>query len=375
LGVSSSIRRASYIAVFGVLRFWSVTILRPHVAAYCAEFNSFPCIQLSQPVLELLIFVGNIWLVDLAFRDFGSFPIRSAISVRSIGLGRFDGHTTISSQVCHVGTRGVGRMLHQTKGYRCTSVQYPPCTLAYLTELLPTFTNIRRLLVVTWIIVIFRFLTSAFSVFVRQYPYSRRDLADLTAIRPCQARYVVSGLPVLAGCCTGPRGADVLRSSIPCTLAHFTELWSTFQNSPRFVVETRPVGPYGRSPLADLTAIRPYQARYVMLGPPVLAGCSTRLRGTVVLRSSTPCTLAYLTEVWSTFKNFRHPLVLTLATMLFRLFLVGYIDKVVMSDNTASNFNSTYHRYLSTDFDAVWCLGTSAQSPVRIHREIRYGRY
>jgi hypothetical protein len=47
--------------------------------------------------------------------------------------------------------------------------------------------------------------------------------------------------------------------------------------------------------------------------------------------------------------------------MLFRLFLVGYIEKVVMSDNTGSNFNSTYHRYLSTDFDAVWCLATSAQ--------------
>jgi hypothetical protein len=210
LGVSSSIRRASYIAVFGVLRFWSVTILRPHVAAFCAEFNSFPCIQLSQPVLELLIFVGNIWLVDLAFRDFGSFPIRSAISVRSIGLGR-------------------------------------------------------------------------------------------------------------------------------------------------------------------LTAIRPYQARYVMLGPLVLAICSTRPRGTVVLRSSTPCTLAYLTELWPTFTNFCPPLVLTLATMLFRLFLVGYIEKVVMSDNTGTNFNSTYHRYLSTDFDAVWCLGSSAQCPVRIHREIRYG--
>jgi hypothetical protein len=132
--------------------------------------------------------------------------------------------------------------------------------------------------------------------------------------------------------------------------------------------------PYGRRELADLTAVRPCQARYVMFVPLVLADCYSRPRGAVVLRSSTPCTLAYLTEIWLTFKNFRPPLVLTLATMLFRLFLLGYIEKVVMSDNTANNFNSTYHRYLSTDFDAVCCLGTSAQCPVRIHREIRYGR-
>jgi hypothetical protein len=133
--------------------------------------------------------------------------------------------------------------------------------------------------------------------------------------------------------------------------------------------------PYGRSDLADLTAIRPCQARYVMFGPPVLADCYTRPRVAVVLRSSTRCTLAYLTELWPTFTNFRPPLVLTLATMLFRLFLLGYIEKVVMSDNTGSNFNSTSHRYLPTDFDAVWCLGTSAQCPVRSHREIRYGPY
>jgi hypothetical protein len=104
LGVSSSIRRASNIAVLGCPGFWSVTISTPHVAAFHAEFNSFYRIQLSQPVLEILIFVGNIWLGDLALTDFGSFRIRSAISVRSIGLGRFDGHTTISSQVCNVGT-------------------------------------------------------------------------------------------------------------------------------------------------------------------------------------------------------------------------------------------------------------------------------
>jgi hypothetical protein len=113
---------------------------------------------------------------------------------------------------------------------------------------------------------------------------------------------------------------------------------------------------------------------YVMFGPPVLADCYTRPRGAVVLWSSTPCILAYLPELWPTFKNFRPPLVLTLSTMLFPLFLVGYIEKVVISDDTESNFNSTYHRYLSTDFDAVWWLGASAQSPVRIHREIWYGR-
>jgi hypothetical protein len=71
-----------------------------------------------------------------------------------------------------------------------------PCTLACLTEPWLTFTNFRRLLLLTWIIVIFRFLTSAFSVFARQSPYGRRDLADLTAIRLCQARYVMFAAPV-----------------------------------------------------------------------------------------------------------------------------------------------------------------------------------
>jgi hypothetical protein len=60
---------------------------------------------------------------------------------------------------------------------------------------------------------------------------------------------------------------------------------------------------------------------------PGVGGCSNKPRVTVVLQSSTPCTLAYLTELWPIFKNFRPPLVLTLATMLFRLFLVGYIEK------------------------------------------------
>jgi tryptophan-rich sensory protein len=183
-----------------------------------------------------------------------------------------------------------------------------PCTLAYLTELRPTFTNFRRLLVLTWIIVIFRFLTSAFSVFARQSPYGRRDLADLTAIRPYQARYVMFGPPVLADCYTRPRGAVVLRSSTPCTSAYLTELRPTFTNFRRLLVLTWTIvifrfltsafsvfarqSPYGRRDLADLTAIRPYQARYVMFGPPVLADCYTRPRGAVVLRSSTPCTSA-----------------------------------------------------------------------------------
>jgi hypothetical protein len=173
------------------------------------------------------------------------------------------------------------------------------------------------------------------------------------------------GPPVLADCYTRPRGAVVLWSSTPCTSAYLTELWPAFKNFRRprpnwatviFRFRTSSVSviarqsPYGRRDLADLTAIRPFRARYVMFGPPVLADCYTRPRGAVVLRSSTPCTLAYLTELRPTFKNFRPPLVLTLATMLFRLFLVGYIEKVVMSDNTGSNFNSTYHRYLSTRF-------------------------
>jgi hypothetical protein len=44
-----------------------------------------------------------------------------------------------------------------------------------------------------------------------------------------------------------------------------------------------------------------YQARYVMFGPPVLADCYTRPRGAVVLRSSTPRTSAYSTELWPTY--------------------------------------------------------------------------
>jgi hypothetical protein len=61
---------------------------------------------------------------DISLPDFGIFRIRSAISVPSTGLGIFDGHTTISSQICHVWTSGVGGLLHQAKEFRCTSVQY-----------------------------------------------------------------------------------------------------------------------------------------------------------------------------------------------------------------------------------------------------------
>jgi hypothetical protein len=61
--------------------------------------------------------------------------------------------------------------------------------------------------------------------------------------------------------------------------------------------------PYGRRDLADSTAIRPFRARYVMFGPPVLADCYTRPRGAVVPRSSTPFTLVYSTEIWPTFKK------------------------------------------------------------------------
>jgi tryptophan-rich sensory protein len=158
-----------------------------------------------------------------------------------------------------------------------------PCTLVCLTELRPTFTNFRRLVVLTWTIVIFRFLTSAFSVFARQSPYGRRDLADLTATRPYQARYVMFGPPVLADYYTRPRGAVVLRSSTPCTLTCLTELRPTFTNFRRLLVLTWTIvifrfltsafsvfarqSPNGRRDLADLTAIRLCQARYVMFGP------------------------------------------------------------------------------------------------------------
>jgi hypothetical protein len=50
------------------------------------------------------------------------------------------------------------------------------------------------------------------------------------------------------------------------------------------------------------------------------------------------------------------------------------MSEFTVSDSTGKSFNSAYHTYLLTDFDAVWCLGTSAQSAVRIHREICYGR-
>jgi hypothetical protein len=69
---------------------------------------------------------------------------------------------------------------------------------------------------------------------------------------------------------------------------------------------------------ADLTAIRPYQARYVMLGSPVSAGCCTSPMGAVVLWSSTTCTSAYLTELWPTFTNFRRLLVVTWTIVIFR---------------------------------------------------------
>jgi hypothetical protein len=158
---------------------------------------------------------------------------------------------------------------------------------------------------------------STVSVLVRQSPYDRSDFAELTAIRPCQARYVMFGLPVLADCYTRPRGAVVLRSSTPCTSAYLTELRSTLRTFRRPHVLSRATvifrfltssvsvfarqSPNGRPDLADLTAIRPCQARYVMFGPPVLADCYTKPRGAVVLRSSTVRTSAYLTELWPTY--------------------------------------------------------------------------
>jgi hypothetical protein len=90
------------------------------------------------------------------------------------------------------------------------------CTLAYLTELWPTFKKISAVCVVTWTIVIFRFNGCGNSLAIS---YSRRDLADLTAIRLYQATYVMLGPPVLAGCSTRPKGTVVLRSSTRCTLA------------------------------------------------------------------------------------------------------------------------------------------------------------
>jgi hypothetical protein len=81
---------------------------------------------------------------DISLPDFGIFRIRSAISVRSTGLSRFDGHTTMSSEICHVWTPGVGGLLHQAKGCRCTSVQYPlyfglvTWTSAYFHKFLPS---------------------------------------------------------------------------------------------------------------------------------------------------------------------------------------------------------------------------------------------
>jgi hypothetical protein len=82
------------------------------------------------------------------------------------------------------------------------------------------------------------FLTSAFSVFARQSPCGRRDLADLTVIRPYQARYVMFGPAVLADCYTTQSGAVVLRSSTPRTLAYSTELWPTYAYRPQIVLGT-----------------------------------------------------------------------------------------------------------------------------------------
>jgi hypothetical protein len=62
---------------------------------------------------------------DISLPNFGIFRIRAAISVRSTGLSRFDRQTSIPSQIRHVWAPGVGGLLHQAKGYRCTSVQYP----------------------------------------------------------------------------------------------------------------------------------------------------------------------------------------------------------------------------------------------------------
>jgi hypothetical protein len=191
--------------------------------------------------------VGHAHFSDLAFR------IRSAISVRSTGLSRFDRHTTMSSEIRHVWTPGVRELLHQAKGYRCTSVQYP----LYFG-------------LVNWTLAYFH-----------KFPPSTC----------CNMDYRDISLP--------DSGIFRIRSAISVRSTGLS----------RF----------------DRQTTMSSEIRHVWT--PVLADCYTRPRGAVVLRSSTPCTLAYLTELWPTFTNFRPPLVLTLATMLFRLFLVGYIEK------------------------------------------------
>jgi hypothetical protein len=66
--------------------------------------------------------------------------------------------------------------------------------------------------------VIFRFLASAFSVFAGQSPYSRRDLADLTAIRPYQGRYVMLGPPQCWPDDTQDQGVPLYFGPVPVVL-------------------------------------------------------------------------------------------------------------------------------------------------------------
>jgi hypothetical protein len=106
------------------------------------------------------------------------------------------------------------------------------CTSAYLTELWPTFTNFRRLLVVTWTIVIFRFPAAAFSVFARQFPYSRRDsrFDGHTTISSQVCHVGTPGVGRMLHKTKGGRCTSVqyLLPNKRNTLADLTELWPTF---------------------------------------------------------------------------------------------------------------------------------------------------
>jgi hypothetical protein len=80
---------------------------------------------------------------------------------------------------------------------------------------------------------------------------------------------------------------------------------------------------------------------------------------------SLPCESEMRNSVWAISRGKKFFLALYEAVLRFSIqqcVARSKMSKFTVSDNTGSNFNSTYHRYLSTDFDAVWCLGTSAQS-------------
>jgi hypothetical protein len=115
-------------------------------------------------------------------------------------------------------------------------------------------------------------------------------------IRHVGALVVVPALPMANRCrCTLVQD-PLYFGLLDWTLAHFQEIWT----ASRPIMRNREIS---YRTLTDLTATGPVKPDMSCWRPLVPTGCCTSPRGAVVLWSSTPCTLAYLPELWPTLKK------------------------------------------------------------------------